>query len=265
MILGFQDLWIAGSRLYFKRDPVGGVDQPVIDFGVIEPVNPQYNITSVKLYDSDGGIKRLLDQATTQIDESYQAKTNNMNLDNLALAFSSTPPATFTQAGTAVTTAVTQKAHLGSLMKVVDPAGNYVWGVASIQGLDNGGALVLGTDYEIVNLERGLVRILTGGTVAENDDVRIDYTPRVISGKRLLHPQNTQGNVRGDCMLVYGRGNNTAQSVRESRAIITPVNFAITADNYSDVELKLDILNDPTQAVPAGRFLAWLGDLPAVS
>ncbi len=268
-ILGFQDLWIAGSRLYFKRDAVDGVDQPIIDFGVIEPVTPSYNVNQVKLYDSDGGVKRLLDMAVTQIDESYQCKTNNMNLDNLSLAFLARPPQDFTQAATPVTLGTTvHRAHLGRLIKVQDNDGHYIWGLTTVDKIVMNGTLTLtlDDDYVVANLERGLIRIVEESTnVIEGSSLTIGYTPRAITGSRLLNPQTMQGNTRGKCFLVYGRGNNQFQSVREADVIISPSNWSVSADNYSDIELKLDVLNDPTLEIPAGRFLQWIGELPAKS
>ncbi len=39
-LVGSQDYWLTGSRVYFQRDPVAGVVQPIIDWGTIEVVSP---------------------------------------------------------------------------------------------------------------------------------------------------------------------------------------------------------------------------------
>lgn len=266
-VLGFQDLWLTGSRLYFKRDDIDGVDQPVIDLGIIDPVNPQIQVNDVRLYDSDGGIRQLAARAVTQIDETYQAKCSNINSDILALMFMSTPVEAVTVAGTAVTGTTEHYAHEGKLLKIKDNSGNYVWGVASIEAVKDGATThVLGTDYEIYNLERGIIRIIDGAGITTGDMLTIDYTPRAITAEKRLFKPQTSVLVNGTAFLVYGRDNNTRQSVREARVSVTPAGTAFDNQNYSSVELKLEVLNDLTSTSnPAGRFYNWLGTLPSLS
>jgi len=96
-IVGHQDFWVAGSRFFYKRDPIEGAAQPWIDLGVIQPVNPSLEIEKLELEDSAGGVKRTVDERVVKIDETFDITCNNLNLDNLALLFLADPPEAFNQ------------------------------------------------------------------------------------------------------------------------------------------------------------------------
>lgn len=135
----FQEFWVAGARFYFIPDPVGGVERELIDLGVIKPVDPKVAPTSIELYDSDGGIKGLVESAVTFLDESYDIKCNNFNPDNLALLFYAANPETFTQLQAEDT--VGHYAVEGRLVKLKDDQGAYVYGLDAIAGVYTGAPL----------------------------------------------------------------------------------------------------------------------------
>lgn len=265
-LVGAQDFWLTGSRLYFQRDPLPDntgalIEQPIVDFGRIDAVSPTMTPTVVNLLDSDGGMKRLVDQAMAQIDEKYSIKGSNLNMDNLALLFMGVPPTSFTQAATPIT--VSQKAFPGRLLKLKDANGVPVYGVTSITTV--GASLVQGTDWEVVSLERGIIRMIATGSFATAASISITYVPRVISGlRRLLNPQ-TAAIVRGTGLLIWGRGLNTQQTVREARFSLSPSASTFSDSAFSDMSVDLNVLSDPTQAIPAGRLLYWLGTEPSLS
>lgn len=127
---GFQDHWLAGSRFYFKRDAVDSVDQPFIDFGVINPVNPDFQPEEVELKDSDGGVNTLVESSITDIEETYEVTCKNLSMQNFAMAFLSDPVAAFTQ--TAQTNRIEHDVPMvGHLVKLTDGtvANDYVYDV----------------------------------------------------------------------------------------------------------------------------------------
>lgn len=118
-IVGFQDFWVAGSRFYFKRDNIGATIQPWIDLGVLQSVSPAFTIEKLELEDTDGGVKRTVDEALTKIDETYDITCSNLNIDNLSLIFLSTPATDFQQT-VAEKIAVSHWCHPGRLVMVRD-------------------------------------------------------------------------------------------------------------------------------------------------
>lgn len=105
-IVGNQDLWIVGSRFYFegKGQTTNGATF-MTDLGTIDTISPSVAPNVVELKDSASGVKRLIAQAVTQIDEVYQITCKNFNLANLNTLFLGTG-----WSGSAETYAVTASA-----------------------------------------------------------------------------------------------------------------------------------------------------------
>lgn len=87
-IVGNQDLWIVGSRFYFegKGSTTNGATF-MTDLGTIDTISPSIAPNIVELKDSASGVKRLIAQAVTQIDEVYQITCKNFNMANLNTLF----------------------------------------------------------------------------------------------------------------------------------------------------------------------------------
>lgn len=272
-IVGAQDFWLTGSRLYFQRDPVASVVQMHRDLGVIEPANPTLEIEKLELEDSDGGVKSTVTESVTKIDETYEITCSNLNPNNLALLFLANDPASFTQSASAVTD-VRHYAHPGELVKLLDAdydaatPGSPIFGITSIDdvtGVGGSPTYVEDTDWETVDLQRGIIRMITGGAFAAAAAILIDYTPTAITGTRMVTPQGLLGTVEGNAVLIFGRGNNAQQSARYGRASLTPSSANLQINDYSNFVLSLKFLSDLTAATPAGNLLYWVGSVPAVS
>lgn len=141
-----------------------------------------------------------------------------------------------------------------------------ITGVLVFKGTgDTGEVLGPGVDFEVVSLDRGIVRILetsTKMTTAAN--LHASYVTAAVTGERLILPQTVAGEVAGQGYLIYGRDNNAAQSVREARMSIVPSGTNLTADDYSNFSLSVSVLSDllSTGSGVAGRLLSFKGELP---
>jgi hypothetical protein len=263
-IVNFQMFRLTGSRCYLQRDPVASVEQPIIDLGRVEPISPAITPQVVTLDDSDGGVKFRIDEDLVGIEETYEVRFSNLNMDNQALLFAASPPTTFSQAATPVV-GLNHWAVPGKMVKIRNAAGALVYGLTSV---DTVGGLATPADWQVVSLERGLIRLVdpaAGGSFAAAGNLAISYTPRSISGLRLLNPQSVTGSVKGTALFVWGSKNNTEQVVREARVSLVPTGASFTVDAYSSGTVRMTVLGDLRQPVPAGRLLYWLGSLPATS
>jgi hypothetical protein len=195
-----------------------------------------------------------------------------MSAEMLALLFLSNPPSELTQSATPKTS-VTHYAHPGRLVQILDgnhtlSASRFAMGVASIQsvtGPSGSPTYVEGTDWEIYSLERGLIRMKTGGALSSAGVIEISYTPRAISGKRLVQPGTVPEAITGYGALFYSMNNFARQVRRFARFSITPGTPNFQIEDYSRFTLNCRVLADLTASEPAGRLEYFLGDLPNAS
>jgi len=265
--VGFQTFQLAGSRAYFQREPIGGVEQPFFDLGTVDPIVPTISPTPIELKDSDGGVNRVVAQAIADFSMEFDVVSANWNMDNMALLYGSTAPSSFTQSATPLT-AVVHYAYPGRLVKLKDASGNYMYGLSAIGTVTSNDGMttyVLGTDYEVVSLERGIIRMIAGGAFAAAANIKIGMTPRAISASnRLIAPQ-TQIAIYGKAWIVSSRESFGASNVYEFSAALSPKAATGGTDAYNKITFGLKVLSDPALANPAGRVLAWQGALPLAS
>lgn len=350
----FQDFWVTGSRMFLKKDDdADGTKHPFVDLGVIDVVSPAVTPEEISLKDSDGGVKRIVDQRIIGIEESYEVKCSNLNYDNLALLFLSNAPKDLGQ--TQVEKDVTIRAFPGRLLKLQDTDGTLLYGidavggvytgtlntyvltdiikssktlkltgdqsaaaglqpgkkiivrkagltniknsrtytvfsiafstttnivvveepeanesgiVGSLSGENSGTVYGMGAsdDWEVAGEQnRGFLRIMSGGSISTEQDVKVIFTVAALSGNRLLNPQDLTGQIKGKAVLVWGRLGNAEQTAREFAVSVTPASAAFAVDDYSNFTLKFSVLTDPGSLVPAGRLIHFKGAVPDLS
>ena len=356
--VGFQQLWVAGSRMYFQRDPVGGVVQPWVDMGVMDVVSPGFEVEEITCEDPDGGTRVPIDTQITSLAESYEATFKNLNQDNLALVFLANPAAAIGQTADALF--IKHRAQSGRLVKLIDAdydlavdPGEPIFNVTSIAGVadgnttsgagsqpvakqsvdsiasqvitiagvdltaelksgdkivlcgldvpaddgvytlsadavlnvsdteitvtetitDQGSAggfmrpttLIEDVDWEVVDLERGIIRMVDGGNLTADSDIHVCITPVALTGARRLLPLTLTGQLRGKAIVVWGRNRNSQQSARVCEVSVTPGTPNFQVEDYSTITLNFTVVADISADEPAGRLDYFLGDLPNLS
>ena len=271
-VSGYQEFWVVGSRFYFQND--ADTNSALLDLGVIKTVSPTMETEKIELEDADGGVRRTVAEAVTKVSETYEIECNNFSLDNLALLFlaSSTSPATFTQAVTPIAD-VPHKAVVGpgKFVKLKDADGNWLYSINTIT-VNNVTAMTTtstlapiaeDTDWEWISKDRGIISILSTGSIADGDDLQITITPNAITGKRLVYPQ-TGSIINGHAMLIWGRDNNAEQTSREADVTISPSSGNFQVEDFSSLTLSVKVVSDVNEiTAPAGRLLQFKGTLPA--
>ena len=353
--IGFQDLWVSGSRLYFQRNPKDGEFFPLLDLGVVDPINPSAEIEKLEQKDSECGVEVLVDERVARISESYQVTCKNFNPDNLALLFRDESPEAYVTAPD--DSAVGEgDAFQGHLLKIEDNVGESVWDITEVYGIytqtdvvdwpvidmevdeieapsninlvgdhtDKGlyagqeiilsktnltdedaagkytltvdaqynaiadrtviqvtpdisqyaqgpgmaGKVVHGhdvtwdvTNWELVDLTKALIRV----TGALSGRVNIGYAIPSKSGLRLIRPQSLQGEVEGQMMVVWCRGNMEQESCRLAEAILSPSGVNITVEEFSTFTVDLRIVETEDEAQPVGSLIYYEGDLTDIS
>jgi len=288
-VVGFQDLWVAGSRFYFQRDATDTETYPLLDMGTVNTISPAIEPTVLELKDGDGGRLNLIDQAFSDVNETYEVVTKNLSQENLQFLFLADPPENMTQA----TSISVQKIQIGpgKLMKVKDTAGKGIYNIGSVDfrqyasvdaSIGSGNSLVAfdGTnstsaDYEIVSTSRGLVRFFSNGTntLANGDAVGpasghsagTGLTTYNASNTRLLKPQSLGAPVRGKGYVIFSRNNNERQSVREFDCSVLPSSANFQIEDFSEFTLSVSVLSDVSESETAGRYVFYKGSEPTVS
>lgn len=226
-VVGFQDFWVAGSRFYYQRDAIAAVEQPWVDLGVIEPVNPSIETSVLQLRDTDGGRASLVDEALQQIDESYEITCNNLNLENLSLLFTSNVPESFTQA-IAADVEIQHFATLGRLVKVKDADGSLLYNLSAVAGVIKGTDGVPTAQYILTDVVRATKTITTSddaSTLVASDII-------MVTGVGLADPKNA-----GTFTVVSATGAGPTVIVVEETPGGDADETAITGEVYDDADL----------------------------
>jgi hypothetical protein len=133
-------------------------------------------------------------------------------------------------------------------------------------GLLKGTGTILkrGVDWDVVSLDRGFLKFIEGGA-GTTDSWNVLFSTNAVSGDRVFNPQTVNGAVFGKAMIIFSRGNNAQQSVRECYVSLSPSSSALSDTDYSSITFRVTVIEDPNASTPAGRFLQFKGELPAKS
>ncbi|GAG09742.1 unnamed protein product, partial [marine sediment metagenome] len=253
-VSGFQEFWVVGSRFYFQNEKV--LDKALLDLGTIQVVSPTIEAEKIELEDSDGGVRKVVDEAVSKISESYDIVCHNFNVDNLALLFlaNTSSPAEFTQTIDEIQNVPhTAVIGPGQFVKLTNLAGVWLYSITSIIVKSTNPAttttaipLVENTDWKWISKDRGVIEIISGGAISDGDTIYIDIIPVAVTGIRMVYPQ-TGSIIKGRAMLVWGRNNNTEQTVREAIVTISPSSANFQIEDYSEFTLQAKIVSDITE------------------
>lgn len=273
-VAGYQDYWLVGSIFMFQRDPVATVAQPWRDLGTVQASsgNPSFENQVAELFDPRGGKNNRVARSVTQSSESYNVTLNNINGRSLALLFGAEDPEAYTQAVTPLVDISHPDQHEGELIALVDANGVRKYMITSIQSVKEGTVtLTVDVDWEIENLEQGLLRLIQGApNISGTGDDRIvdllvSYTPAEVTGNRLILP-GTNANIEGSFELWLDREDYARRTVRRGRCTISAGdNTAFDVSEYSSIGLTISQLYDLTSDTPGGELISIKGDLPAKS
>lgn len=269
-ISGSQEFWVAGARVFIQPDPPAGVadEQYLLDFGVITEIDANIETEEAVLKDTDGGILKKIDEVETSREESYMVTIANFNPDNLNILYGADGIQAFAQSATQQSS-VSHHVFSGRLVKIHDANSVWIYGLTSVDTVTGTGGsptYTEGTDWEVVDLERGIIRIISGGAIADDSDVEITFTPKALSGNRLIRPQTGGGTVLAKVGLFMGRAENAQQHVREMRCSINTEEINLPTEEHATWVAKMSVLQDfGSVSEPFGRLLHFVGDLPALS
>ena len=276
-IVGTQDLWVVGSRFFFK--PENTNSDRLIDLGTINTVNPAIEPTKVDLRDAGSGFSKIIDSTLTDVSESFEITTKNFSRDNLSLLFvSSDAKELAEEADASVQMALTGAAAAypaGTLIKVYNntgstPSNQPVYNVASNPTTTSVTSFSTGNTASFVcvvhDAGRGILKVQTNSLTGTGTIVlTLDTTnpEPSVNNRRILTPQTgSLSRLTGRGFIYYSRNNFEYQTVREFRTQITPSNANFQVEDYSDFTLTAKALYEPSNTTaPFGRLVAFAGTI----
>lgn len=222
--------FLGSGDLYFKRK-VGGVDQNWILLGNATKfaIQEQSEIKERKSR-MRGTYGQVLDTVPLKQPAQFSVTLDDINKDNLALAFMGTV-SNYTQAATTVTDeAVTAKHD-----KFVELAHRNVSGVV-VTDSGGGTTYALDTDYEL-NARLGLIKALSTGSITDGQALLVDYAAGAIAGNQVQG--GSEPLIRGAFML-DGKNfaNDSLVIVDVWEATLAPTSeFDFLAEDFAPIEL----------------------------
>jgi hypothetical protein len=266
---GHQLLMTAGCRVYFKRASAGGTDYPLHDLGTITECSPTIETEKAEAYDTDGGVRTKLDETIIQIDETWAFTVQNLSPRLLAMALLGEDPEEWTRASTQVVDAVQPAAdiHAGYLHQIKDSSGDPVYDITSVDAvkLNDDTGTTEDTDWEAVDLSRGLIRIIDGGSITDSEQIKVTYTPVAKSGLRTVKPQLGQ-KLEGQFEVWFSADNFGTEMVRRFSGVLSPAGASFGVDEYNTLQFEAAVTSDITDvASPAGTLTHAVGTSPNIS
>jgi len=113
---------------------------------------------------------------------------------------------------------------------------------------------VAGTDYEVVDLKQGLIRILSTGTITNGQQLHVDYTA---GASETINP--FAGTINKEVWLLFAGLNraedNAPVRVNIFKCNLDPANeWAFLNDQFAEFRIGGQILYDDLQPEATGRF-----------
>lgn len=274
MKIGTVDTWQAGTRCRVRRDPVtvngAPVTQPWREIGLCSPASLNRQLTKNEILDSASGSLQHVGTHRTRVAEVFDIVSRDLNFNNLAALYGNVIPEAFTQANTVVTDGAGHNAWPNSILpivKVVSGVNVRQYMLSAITNVKKGATvLVKGTDYDYTaeDLDEGIIRILNGVVIAAGDAVTVTYTPKAITGDRLIVPDFSGcDTIYCDVELVWSRCDGGEKTIREFRAEldVNQTSGQMSVEKESEITVTLTKLHDPTKTFPNGRFIQVKGSM----
>lgn len=247
---------IAGSRFYFKRDSVGSTHYPLHDLGVVSEVTPNVDPTTAELRDpfQDNAI---VDQKSIQVDRSFEFTLRDFNADLLAyILFGVAADLSVTGADVNTVSQAAADVHHGHLLQIKDANGVPVTRLTSVDEivLADDTATTEGDDWEVVDLDTGLIRIIDGGDIVTGNAIKVSYTTTTFAGKRIAVDQNPLVQGSG-VFVVRGRANAWRSKYDQVRMNLIPTSLALPSAEHASYGLRATILSTAANVgFEQGRF-----------
>lgn len=229
-----------GSGTVFYERTVGGVSKGWLRFGNATKMeikeNSEIKERISKLRDSLG---QVLDSVAIKTPAEIAITLDDLDKDNLALAFLGN-----VADGAVAGASITGEAHVAHIGKMLKTSVRSISAVV-VKDVTDTITYVLGTDYAISNAEMGLIEVLAGGSINENDVLHIDFAHATIASNKVQGGTNASIKV---ALLMDGENfaDQSKITVNVFEAVLAPqTGVDFLSSDFATIELN-GTLNTPT-------------------
>ena len=241
--------FLGSGDLYFRRT-TNGVLGGWKRFGnatkleIKENVDEKQRISSQRLTDGSA-----LDTVNIKKPTTIELILDDINRDNLSLAFLGTNGSTVVAAGTSTSEPQTIHTVGGAIKTDFDKISNVV-----VKDVTDATTYVAGTDYNVLDSDMGLVDIVSGGAISDGDVLHVTYdyaarTSNTVDG-------GTQTSIIVELML---NGENFVDQSRVKvsvwKTVLSPSSgIDFLDDNFATIPLKGTVI------VPSDKVSGYLDE-----
>lgn len=233
--------FLGSGDLYYNR-VVGGVDQGWLRFGNATKFSIKENADlKERKSKQKATYGQVLNSVSVKQPAELSISLDDLDKDVLAMAFLGSTSAINVTAGSV--TAEDKKT--GSFGGFVRTNFGYITNPIVIKDKATGlVTYVAGTDYEVASADRGMIKILSGGTITENELITIDYAYNAVTGNKVSG--GTTSSIKVAVML---DGENFADQSKVEvncwEAVLAPTGEVdFLSDDFATLELA-GTLNTP--------------------
>jgi hypothetical protein len=234
-------LYLGRGKLYFDRFDASGVPTGLRFLGEADKLEINPSTTVKEYFTMTKAAATKLAQNITNQSHEIDIQLREYHSENLALALLG-DKITLTQSSATITgELLSSKAIPGYVYQTANRK------VSAPTGHTGATALVLGTDYEILDAEMGLIRVLPGTTQLDGTKpFTLDYTAAAITTGIQIQA-GTESKIEGKLVFVGDPANGPAIDAEIWRVRMQPSGaLALITDDYSMIPLKGEVMDDST-------------------
>jgi hypothetical protein len=232
---------VGKGKVYFNRLNANNIPSGEMDLGNDPTFTNTPVIESLDHYSSMSGVKTKDKSANISSDVTLKFTLDEINIQNLVMALMGDKTEYISQSDGSQTNAVIT-AHIGKFEKL--PHRNLTPGSVDVTDITGVTHYVAGTDFSVDNTI-GRIMILTGGSVAENQILHVDYLYEAISYPAVFPATRSEveGLLRfvGDCTF----GSNYEVCYWRVKLKVTG-DISLISDEWSKIEFEGEVLDDST-------------------
>ena len=211
---------------------------------------PEFNLTieeeTLDHFSSDDGIREKDDSVSLEVTRTGTFICDDIQADNIALFFFGSKT-TITQASQSGQSENFSAVNQGEILQIgytsAAPFGSRALSALTVTGTGGTPTYVLDTDYA-VDLDRGLIQIISGGGIADGTDIEVNFTIDAFTSDRVVSGSSP---ITGAMQYLANNPKGKNRDVFMPNVTITPNgDLPLKGDEWQQIPFSLEVLKPTT-------------------